>query len=334
MSPNNQLLSWLLLIAPGFLQAKLAPPGFTPCSGEASDPSIAGVCSWVESSCDATGLDNIAFGNFEKGGNQVRGIGAAQTLENDTGFICLSKSCCLHSELDYDFGPLDATVQRKCDEDHKSAIWLANEKRLGNRSFYAPYFATIPGEETYINFHPAYLEHKVSGIYEKWESWFQSLHDCYGDRSYPPFEEVKLAYVQVITRHFGYAGMTPVVDMFNTGPTSVINAVNYWSETEQFCFKTTRKIEVGEEIIISYGVDKQTANQAFNQYGFALELADHTSSGTENDNHVGYCAAMQPLVQSPPADAGIILRCHIEFAEKFCTGDSGAEPTARVHDEM
>ncbi|CAD7938736.1 unnamed protein product [Amoebophrya sp. A120] len=172
------------------------------------DPKIGNMAKWLKNECRATGLDNVFIGEFPKGpeGQLVRGLGFSRAIKKDTLFVCIPKKCWLgEPNLPKRYAALKKKHAPQCDTiQYVMALWMADEFRKGEKSFWKPYLDTIPTKSEYEMYHPAFWKSSGERFYKQcvdanggnaanckqpwdaegdgshlWNLWYGWVQDCY-----------------------------------------------------------------------------------------------------------------------------------------------------------
>merc|ERR1712110_467859 len=91
----------------------------------------------------------------------------------------------------------------------------------------------------------------------------------------PAWQQLKLAYVQMLTRQYEGAGMCPLADMLNTVAYEELTVNQELNKEGDFCLKSTRDLKAGEELLVNYGAESHSPMLMFIIYGFALAAEHH-----------------------------------------------------------
>lgn len=269
-----------------------------PCEswGEAADSNTGKFCGWLRDVCEVSGLDSVRLGEFWHYGQKIRGLEAMRPIKRDEIFVCVPRKCWMQEEtVPDDF----RQITDRCSEDAKIALFLAEELTKGEASQWATYLKMFPTEGELKSFHPAYLEDefsqdefakKLTTNNSYWQHWMAPIQRCWmmyrqgGGKA--DADLTYYAYVSVATRRFGFVGLTPLLDMANTESDDRLNVKAEWRDEElsPFCFKATKDIPIGTELVVSYGAQEKSAMLTFAIYGFASHHVQHNESKHDRPN--------------------------------------------------
>lgn len=157
-----------------------APPGAFALNEKAADPKIANFAKWLTRTCPGTtGLDNLFVANFTHPDPQnpsktikLKGIGLRKPVNTSLPIACVAQQCWMADlgmpqmlKFFRDLGKHlkdDPTAEENedknpCHDGHGRlvrSLWLASEKKKGDKSFWAPYLDLYPTEGELMKYHP------------------------------------------------------------------------------------------------------------------------------------------------------------------------------------
>ncbi|CAD7968531.1 unnamed protein product [Amoebophrya sp. A25] len=174
---------------------------------DSDNPVISNLATWMKDECEATGVDNVYLGDFKKSnGKYVRGIGFTKNLKKGQYFLCLPSKCWFgQHNAPQRYLDMQTKYPQECETiQYVMALWMADEFRKGSKSFWKPYFDTIPKQSEYEMYHPAFYESSGKRFYQKcldenggdkskceqpwdaqqdgshlWRLWYGWVGDCY-----------------------------------------------------------------------------------------------------------------------------------------------------------
>jgi len=215
--------------------------------------------------------------------------------------------------------------------------------------------AMLPEPADYRRYHPAYFEGAlpIAEEYDLWRghaNWTGNLRECQRaytaavQRDAPSFDEVFLALVHVHARSFGDLEMVPFLDMANGGDGEEVNVEPHEPQGRptRCCFRATRDILAGEELVSDYEVPFIAPLTSFHKFGFHFKPGYHRSahSLSKEANVVRYavapdeCKGLRPH-EFPESDLGAdpILHSYRRFASAYC-GQEDRHRSAPIAHEL
>mmetsp|Transcript_47335 Transcript_47335/g.137895 ORF Transcript_47335/g.137895 Transcript_47335/m.137895 type:complete len:362 (-) Transcript_47335:106-1191(-) len=289
--------------------------------------------------CGIEGVDNVYIGGFMKNGVAVRGLGLTRDIAADEPVIC-SPMRCLPYTTDPEFREIwgkEFADGGPCTRREQLALYLAEEARKGNASKWAAFIRTLPSEEEYRKFHPAYRP--IGPPYlprenDMWRNKATSLQQCYeaylskGRSLGVSYDDAFLAFVWAKSR--GVTSwepqleiyMMPIAELCNASPLKDLNARDFPDEkggTEYDCTWAIRDLHAGEELLCEYFTEDYNPLTFFQVFGFTLP-PENFNFDVDGEGEPAMCDGLRPHeFTEPKPDADPIVRNFWRFASTHCT---------------